>query len=93
MNYNHNLIFNTYSMIRSQKNIFKVEYLMKHTSKIMNQTKQMRKVEFDHFQPNRKYIIVNIYRTIHFVGIFDDYEKIYRWGNVKRGRAVFKELI
>ena len=93
MNYNHNLIFNTYSMIRSQKNIFKVEYLMKHTSKIMNQTKQMRKVEFGDLQPNRKYIIVNIYRTIHFVGIFDDYEKIDRWGNVKRGRAVFKELI
>ena len=88
MNYNHNLIFNTYSMIRSQKNIFNVEYLMKHTSKIMNQTTNLRKIEKNDLQPNRKYIIIDVYKTCHYVGIFDKFTP-HIWYN----SPAFKEVI
>ena len=60
-----------------------------NTEHLMNHTKNLRKVKFDDFQTNRKYIIVNVYKTDHFIGIFDKYEKISRtWF-----AAGFKELI
>ena len=45
---------------------FNTEHLMNHTTKL-------RKIEENDLQPNRKYIIVDVYKTCHYVGIFDEY--------------------
>ena len=68
---------------------FNNEHLMNHTTKL-------RKVEFGDLQPNRKYIIVDVYKTCHYVGIFDEYTTSqwyptseFKWHN----EPAFKDVI
>lgn len=62
---------------------FNAEHLMNHTTKL-------RKIDEKDLQPNRKYIIVDVYKTCHYVGIFDEYTTSqWNWHN----RPAFKEVI
>lgn len=61
-----------------------------NTEHLMNHTIKLRKIDENDLQPNRKYIIVDIYKTCHYVGIFDEYTTSqWNWYN----RPAFKEVI
>ena len=55
----------------------------------MNDTKNFRKVKFFDLEPKKKYIITEMHNSVHYIGIFYDYE---RTGFSSLDKAVFKEV-